>query len=80
MTHEVANIGNDGAQLAPMAKAAQPTLGADELHVIAHRGYFDGERIKECVDAGLTVTLRRSQTSGAKALERCGKAGLRLSP
>lgn len=73
LTHEVTNIGNDRAQLAPMAKAAQQTLGADELHVIADRGYFDGEQIKECVDAGLTVTLPRPQTSGAKAAGRFGK-------
>jgi len=73
VTHEVTNIGNDRAQLAPMARAAQQTLGADKLHVIADRGYFDGEQIKDCVDAGLTVTLPRPQTSGAKAAGRLGK-------
>jgi hypothetical protein len=57
VTHEVTNIGNDRAQLAPMAKAAQQTLGAEDLHVIADRGYFDGDQIRECAEAGLTVTF-----------------------
>jgi transposase len=73
VTHEVTNVGNDRAQLAPMAKAAQETLGAEGLHVIADRGYFNGEQIKACVDAGLTVTLPKPQTSGAKAEGRFGK-------
>jgi transposase len=73
VTHEVTNVGNDRAQLARMAKAAQQTLGVEELHVIADRGYFDGEQVKECVDAGLTVTLPRPLTSGAKAAGRFGK-------
>ena len=47
VTHEVTNVGNDRAQLAAIAEAAQETLGADELHVIADRSYFDGEQIKE---------------------------------
>ena len=73
VTHEVTNVGSDRAQLAPMAKAAQETLGAEGLHVIADRGYFNGEQIKACVDAGLTVTLPKPQTSGAKAEGRFGK-------
>lgn len=73
VTHEVTTVGNDRAQLAPMAKAARQTLSVDDLHVIADRGYFDGEQVKECVDAGLTVTLPRPLTSGAKAAGRFGK-------
>ncbi len=48
-THEVTNVGNVRAQLAPMAKAAKQTLDAEQLHVIADRGYFDSDQIKECV-------------------------------
>ena len=63
VTHEVTNVGNDRAQLAPMAKAAKHALGAKDLHVIADRGYFDGDQIKQCVEAGVTVTCpsRRPQ-------------------
>lgn len=73
VTHDVTNVGNDRAQLAPMAKAAQQTLGAEDLHVIADRGYFDGEQVKDCVEAGLTITLPKPQTSGSKAEGRFGK-------
>ena len=73
VTHEVINIGNDRAQLAPMAKAAKETLQAETLDVIADRGYFDGEQIRECVEAGVTVTLPKPLTSGAKADGRFGK-------
>ena len=79
VTHEVTNVGNDRAQLAPMAKAAQQTLDAEDLHVIADRGYFDGDQIRECVEAGVTVTLPKPQTSGAKADGRFGKQDFALS-
>ena len=80
VTHEVTNVGNDRAQLAPMAKAAKQVLDAEQLHVIADRGYFDGEQIKECVEAGLTVTLPKPQTSGAKADGRFGKQDFAYLP
>ena len=80
VTHEVTNVGNDRAQLAPMAKAAKQTLDAEQLHVIADRGYFDSDQIKKCVDAGLTVTLPKPQTSGAKAAGRFGKQDFAYLP
>ena len=80
VTHEVINIGNDRAQLAPMAKAAQQTLGTENLHVLADRGYFDSEQVKECVDAGLTVTLPKPQTSGSKVVGRFGKQDFAYLP
>lgn len=73
VTHEVTNVGNDHAQLAPMAKAAKETLEVETLDVLADRGYFDGEQIKECVEAGVTVTLPKPQTSNATADGRFGK-------
>ena len=73
VTHEVTNVGNDRAQLAPMAKAAKETLEVETLDVLADRGYFDGEQIKECVEAGVTVTLPKPQTSNAMADGRFGK-------
>ena len=57
VTHEVVNVGNDRAQLAPMAKATKDTLNVDELDVVADRGYFDSEEILACDEAGIKVTL-----------------------
>ena len=80
VTHEVTNVGNDRAQLAPMAKAAKNVMETETLDVIADRGYFDGEQIKECIDAGVTVTLPKPQTSGAKAGGRFGKQDFAYLP
>ena len=48
-------------------------MGVETLDVVADRGYYDGEEIKACEDAGITVTLPKPMTSGAKAAGRFGK-------
>jgi transposase len=73
VTHDVINIGNDRGQLARMSKQAKQTLGTNKLDVIADRGYFDGQEILACAEAGITVTLPKPVTSGAKAEGRFGK-------
>ncbi len=73
VAHEVTNVGSDRSQLANMALAAKEALGTDALDAVADRGYFKGEEIKACEDAGVTVTLPKPQTSGAKAAGRFGK-------
>jgi transposase len=77
VTHEVTNVGNDRAQLSPMAKQAKAVLEADELDVVADRGYFDSEEILACDEADITVTLPKPMTSGAKAEGRFGKQDFR---
>jgi hypothetical protein len=73
IAHEVTNVGSDRSQLADTAKAAKEVLQVEELEAVADRGYFNSEEIKECDDAGTTVTLPKPQTSGAKAEGRFGK-------
>jgi hypothetical protein len=63
VTHEVTNIGNDRAQLAPMAKAAKGVLEVDKLDAIADRGYFNGSELLSCHEAGITATVPRPETS-----------------
>src|SRR5262249_54095474 len=65
--HEVRNVGTDRAQLASTATAAKEALGVDKLEAVADRGYFNGEAIKACDDAGITVTLPKPMTSSAKS-------------
>jgi hypothetical protein len=77
VTHAVTNVGNDRAQLSPMAKQAKAVLAADELDVVADRGYFDSEEILACEEAGIAVTLPKPMTSGAKAQGRFGKQDFR---
>jgi transposase len=73
VAHEVTNIGTDRSQLATMAQAAKAALRSDNLDVVADRGYFKGEEILACEQAGVAVTLPKPQTSGAKSAGRFGK-------
>ncbi len=77
VAHEVINVGNDRAQLSPMAKQAKAALEVDKLDVVADRGYFDSEEILACDEADITVTLPKPLTSGAKAQGRFGKQDFR---
>ena len=73
VVHEVTNSGSDRSQLANMAKQAKAVLQAEELAAVADRGYFNSPEILECVDAGITVTLPKPMTSGAKSQGRFGR-------
>jgi transposase len=73
VAHEVTNEGSDRSQLANVAAQAKAALHTDKLEAVADRGYFKGEEIKACDDAGITVILPKPQTSGAKSEGRFGK-------
>ena len=73
VVHEVTNSGSDRAQLANMAKQAKAILQTEELAAVADRGYFNSPEILECAEAGITVTLPKPMTSGAKSQGRFGK-------
>lgn len=73
ITHEVTTSGSDRSQLARVGKAAMAVLGTDKLEAVADRGYFNSLEILECHEAGITVTLPKPMTSGAKAAGRFGK-------
>jgi transposase len=73
VTHEVTNSGSDRSQLANIAMQAKEVLGAAHLDAVADRGYYNSTEIKACDDAGITVTLPKPMTSGAKADGRFGK-------
>src|SRR5512138_1661368 len=73
VAHEVTNSGSDRAQLAKIASQAKQVLGADHLDAVADRGYFNSPEILACDQAGITVTLPKPMTSGAKSDGRFGK-------
>jgi hypothetical protein len=73
VAHEVTNVGTDRHQLSNMAEQARSEMDVEKLEAIADRGYYEGEEIKDCEDAGISVTLPKPQTSGAKAEGRFGK-------
>ncbi|MGZ5477679.1 MAG: IS1182 family transposase [Thermoanaerobaculia bacterium] len=73
VTHEVTTSGSDRSQLARVGKAAKAVMRTDALEAVADRGYFNSPKILECHEAGITVTLPKPMTSGAKAAGRFGK-------
>src|SRR5512138_1728134 len=73
VAHEVTNSGSDRAQLANTAQAAKEALKVEKLEAVADRGYFNSPEILACHEAGITVTLPKPLTSGAKSDGRFGK-------
>ncbi len=67
VAHEVTNVGSDRSQLATMARQAKNVLQADELDVVADRGYYNGDEIRACEQAGIDVYLPKPKTSPNKA-------------
>ncbi len=74
VAHEVTNIGIDRDQLSLMAKLARAAMGVEELTAIADRGYFKGEEILACDEAGISAIVPKTTTSGAKADGRFDRA------
>lgn len=73
VANEVTGVGNDRQQLANMAGQARDEMAVETLEVVADRGYYDGEEIRACEEADITVTLPKPLTSVAKAAGRFGK-------
>lgn len=78
--HQVTNIGNDRSQLATMAKRARTAMHAEHVEVVADRGYFSGEEILACEEAGITAYVPRIQTSNSQAKGLFGKRDFIYEP
>jgi len=70
----VTNATNDLGQLAPMAAAAQKTLGVEKAAVVADTGYYKSEDIKTCQDAGLEPHVARGKMSPSERKGLYGKS------
>jgi transposase len=73
VAHEVTNVGHDRTALATMANQARCATGIEDLQVVADRGYFSGEEILACEQAGITTYVPKPLTSNSKADGRFGK-------
>ena len=73
LAHEVTNQGHDRTQLANMSRQAKAVLDKAEISVVADRGYYSGEEIKVCDEAGIKTYLPKPQTSGNQARGYYGK-------
>ena len=73
VAHEVTNVGTIRPKLPTPRRQRKLRCMWDELEAVAVRGYFDGEEILACDRAGITVTLPKRMTSGAKSEGSFGK-------
>ena len=65
--HEVTNVGLDRRQLGPMAIKAHEILASDNtITVIADQGYYRGEELLVCEEAGITAYVAKADTSGKR--------------
>ena len=79
VAHEVTNATTDRSQLASMATKARAALheeteeaaeegeARDEFTVVADAGYYKGEEIVECHEAGIKALVPKVDTSGKRA-------------
>ena len=74
VAHEVTNHGYDRDALAMMAHAARDVMASDVIEAIADKGYYKGEEIVACEQAGIAVTVSKPLTSNAAAAGRFDKA------
>ena len=73
VAHEVITEGVDRDQLAPMAEQAREATAIKDLTVVADRGYFKGEQILDCQQAGIATLVPKPLTSNSKAEGRFDK-------
>lgn len=67
VAHEVTNVGIDRRLLGPMATKAKEVLASDEpISVIADQGYYRGEELLACEEAGITAYVAKADTSGKR--------------
>jgi hypothetical protein len=67
VAHAVSNVGSDRRQLSLMAKEARSVLGTKKLKVVADKGYYNGEEIRDCEQAGIVAYVAKPRTSPNKA-------------
>ena len=71
--HDVVMTGSDRAQLSPMAAKARDAAAAEQIEVVADRGYYSGQEVLACDRAGIAAHVPKTITSNAVADGRFGK-------
>jgi transposase len=68
IAHEVSKVGSDRQQLSRMAKQAQEILEPKtKLTVVADKGYYNGDELRECELANIVAYVPKPRTSPNKA-------------
>ena len=80
LDHEVTNDPTDRAHLGSMAQRAKDLLGVKRLEAVADMGYYDGQQIKACVEAGIKTFIPKPLTSANRRLGLFTKEDFRYNP
>jgi len=64
---DVTNDANDKTQLSKISKKAKEILNVETLTVVADRGYYNGEEIKDCEEEHITPYVPKPDTSSTKS-------------
>jgi transposase len=80
VAHEVINTGSDRNELADMAERAREAMGSEELTAVADRGYYKGEEILACEEAGITTIVPKAKTSNNAAKGLFARERFRYDP
>jgi len=67
VAHDVSKVGSDRRQLSKMAKQAKQVLGTKKLTVVADKGYYNGNELRECELADIAAYVPKPDTSPNKA-------------
>jgi len=68
IAHEVSKVGSDRQQLSKMAKQAQAILEPKtKLTVVADKGYYNGDELRECEQNDIVAYVAKPRTSPNKA-------------
>jgi len=78
--HEVTNAVTDRDLLSHMAKRVKDLLAVDELEVLADMGYYHGQEIKACLDAGISPLIPKPKTSASRKHGLFAKDDFRYDP
>jgi len=73
VAHEVVTERVDRDQLSRVAEQARDATGTEQLTVVADRGYFKGEQILQCEQAGIIPIVPKTLTSNSLAEGRFDK-------
>ncbi len=65
LAHEITNT-NDRGQFASVSKLAQTALRRNDITVIADKGYYSRQDIKDAQDTGVTALVPKTDTSGSE--------------
>ena len=78
--HEVTNAVTERGLLSKMALRAKKALGVERLEVLSDMGYYDGQQVKACLQAGITPYIPKANTSANTQLGLFGKEDFRYDP